>query len=225
MARHMCPDCAAAFTPVAPPMCPACGEMFASPATTDHVCGECRRAPNHFQSARAAGVYEKSLMAALQRLKYSGRTELAAPLGRLLRAAFVRWFDEGGVDLIAPVPLYRKKQRQRGFNQAWLLIRNGRPPEGEGRDCFPPDRLCKGLLVRTRMTRSQTALTKQERRANVRGAFALSDSADVKGRSVLLVDDVYTTGATVNECARVLTAGGAARVDVLTVAKTNFLRF
>lgn len=221
MARHMCPECSAAFTPVAPPMCSTCGEMFASPATTDHVCGQCRRVPKYFQTARSAGTYDKSLMTALQRLKYNGRTELAAPLGRLLRAAFVRWFDGHTVDLIAPVPLYRKKQRQRGFNQAFLLIRNGRPSAANDRDCFPRDRICKSLLIRTRMTRSQTALTKPERLANVRGAFAISDSVDVAGKAILLVDDVYTTGATVNECARILMAGGAARVDVLTAARVK----
>jgi ComF family protein len=221
MARHMCPDCAAAFTPVSSPLCSTCGEVFASPATTDHVCGNCRRVPKYFQTARAVGIYEKSLMTALQRLKYSGRTELAAPLGRLLRTAFVRWFDGHTVDLIAPVPLFRRKQRQRGFNQAFLLIRNGRPSAANDRDCFSRDRICKSLLVRTRMTRSQTALTKPERLANVRGAFAISDSVDVAGKSVLLIDDVYTTGATVNECARILMAGGAARVDVLTVARVK----
>jgi ComF family protein len=221
MARQMCPDCAASFVTADSPLCLTCGAAFASRNTTDHVCGECRRVPKYFQSARAAGIYEQSLMTALQRLKYSGRTELAGPLGVLLLAAFLKWFDATAVDLVTPVPLYRRKQRQRGFNQAWLLIRNWCRPEKEGRIFFPRSKLCRNLLLRTRMTRSQTTLSRQERLDNVRGAFVLSDSADVQGQSVLLVDDVYTTGATVNECARVLTAGGAARVDILTAARVK----
>lgn len=221
MARHMCPECAAAFAPVDSPLCLTCGEVFKSGNTTDHVCGACRRVPKFFQSARAAGIYEQSLMTALQRLKYSGRIELAAPLGALLRAAFFKWYDMAAVDMIAPVPLHSRKQRQRGFNQTWLLIRNWWRSEGESRDCFPRSKLHRRLLIRTRMTRSQTALSRRERLENVRGAFALSGTACVKGRSVLLVDDVYTTGATVNECARVLMAEGAARVDILTAARVR----
>ncbi len=221
MAKHVCPECAAAFTPVSGPMCTACGIMFKSRNTHDHLCGECRRVPKFFRSARAAGVYETSLMTALQQLKYRGRTELAQPLGGLLWSSFHRWHAPEAVDMIMPVPLHARKQRQRGFNQAWLLIRNGRGEAADGHTLRPLKKAAKNLLVRTRMTRSQTKLSRRERLDNVRGAFALKDKAAVNGRSVLLVDDVFTTGATVNECARVLTAAGATRVDVLTVARVR----
>jgi ComF family protein len=221
MAEHLCPTCAADFLPIGSPLCPTCGIMFKSSHGPDHVCGECRRLPRRYRSARAAGIYEKSLMTVLQQLKYRGRVELAAPLGRLLLAAFFRWYPGEFPDLITPVPLHARKQRQRGFNQAWLLLREWQRTTTEGRPVLPVDKFRKDLLVRTRMTRSQTTLSRRERLANVRGAFALKDKNEVKGKSVLLVDDVYTTGATVDECARVLMAAGAAGVDVLTVARVK----
>ncbi len=221
MARHMCPECASAFTPVDSPLCLTCGAVFKSRNTTDHVCGECRRVPKFFRSARAAGIYERSLMTVLQQLKYGGRIELAGPLGALLLAAFSKWHDRDAVDMVAPVPLHDRKQRQRGFNQTWLMIRNWCRPEKDGRVFFPSGKIYRSLLIRTRPTRSQTTLSRRERLENVRGAFALPDAACVRDRSVLLVDDVYTTGATVNECARVLMAGGAARVDILTAARVR----
>jgi len=217
MARFLCPDCAAAFTPIAAPFCPACGVMFPSRETTSHRCGLCRREPKSFAVARATGLYDQSLMALLRRLKYHGRVELAGPLGCLLGLSFFKWFDPAAVDLIMPVPLHPSKQRQRGFNQTWLMMRawRGQIPAPAG------PVFCHDLLVRTRATRSQTSLTRPARRANVRGAFGLTDPARVEGRSVLLVDDVYTTGATVDECARALITAGAARVDVLTVARVK----
>ena len=221
MAEHMCPACAADFVPIGSPLCPACGIVFKSSHGPDHVCGECRRLPKHYRSARAAGIYEKSLMTALQQLKYKGNVELARPLGRLLLSAFLRWYAPEPPDLIIPVPLHARKQRQRGFNQAWLLLREWQRSAVDGSPLFSAGKFKKDLLIRNRMTRSQTTLSRRERQENVRGAFTLKDKSEVKGKSVLLVDDVYTTGATVNECARILTAAGAAQVDVLTVARVR----
>ncbi len=221
MAPWLCPICAGKFTPIDPPLCTTCGEVFKSRTTRDHVCGRCRRGDRFFQTARAAGIYEQSLMTVLQQLKYAGRVELAAPLGDLLADALMKWFDPAGIDMIVPVPLHIRKQRQRGFNQTWLLIRHWTRPDRQGRMPVFADKIFRNLLVRTRSTRSQTKLTRRERQANIRGAFALSDPARVNGRTVLLIDDVFTTGATVNECARVLTAAGAARVDVLTTARVR----
>lgn len=160
-------------------------------------------------------------MTALHQLKYNGRTELADPLGALLLAGFHKWFGRKTVDMIMPVPLHPRKQRQRGFNQAYLLIRGWQRIAEAFPNTFPRDKIARGLLVRTRMTRSQTTLSRRKRQDNVRGAFALKDKTTVKGKSVVLVDDVFTTGATVDECARVLAAAGATRVDVLTVARVR----
>ena len=113
-------------------------------------------------------------------------------------------------DLIVPVPLHPKRLKQRGFNQALLLAR-----------AFPEVPLGREAVVRVRHTVPQVELKPKERRDNVKGAFAVPDPALVKGKNVLLLDDVYTTGATVRECAKVLRRAGARRVDVLTVARVK----
>jgi ComF family protein len=117
---------------------------------------------------------------------------------------------------VVPVPLHKRKQAQRGFNQAEMMARSAlkhlaRPKRFD---------LCTGVLVRRRETDSQIGLTRHQRRENMRGAFAVSDPARLLNSDVLLVDDVYTTGTTASECARVLLRAGAARVWVVTVART-----
>jgi ComF family protein len=121
-----------------------------------------------------------------------------------------------GTIVVVPVPLYRRKQAQRGFNQAEMIARAAlkrlsRPKRFE---------LCTGSLLRRRETGSQIGLTRHQRRENLRGAFAVSDATRILKRDVLLVDDVLTTGTTAAECARVLLRAGAARVWVATVART-----
>lgn len=129
--------------------------------------------------------------------------------------------DGGGIDLVIPVPLHGRKHRQRGFNQAWLLVRRWpRHMASFGGSGLAPA-VEPSVLVRRRWTESQTGFKKAERLRNVRNAFALAPGAQLKGKRVLLVDDVYTTGATAEECANVLLAGGAASVDLLTLARSS----
>jgi ComF family protein len=150
-------------------------------------------------------------MKAIHRLKYGGKTALARPLGALARATFCQSWNAGSIDLLLPVPLHMKRLRQRGFNQAYLVNKKWAAQEGIPFDGF--------ALSRSRWTEPQTTLARAERRKNVRGAFSLLHPDGVKGQRILLVDDVFTTGATVNECARVLMKGGARWVDVLTLAR------
>jgi ComF family protein len=187
-------------------------------------CPVCRRIDRPFGRAVAYGSYDSGLRELIHLLKYNGVRPAARVLGRMLAEAMsalepsfeqAGLFDQGGIAVI-PVPLYKTKRRQRGFNQAELIARAAWK--------FYPARerlqLVPDLLLRTRDTQSQIGLTSHQRRVNLRGAFAVARAAEVIGREVLLVDDVYTTGTTATECARVLRRAGARRVWVATVART-----
>jgi len=206
-----CPECLAGLLPLPQAHCRCCGRPFDTGAPSVHVCARCRKKHPVYDQALSAGLYEGALRSAIHRLKYSGRTELARPLAAFMADHLSPPFFPPQVDLILPVPLHRKRLRERGFNQALLLARK-LYREYQALVRFD-------LLLRTRWTEPQVNLKGPERLANVRRAFALSDPAAVKNRSVLLMDDVYTTGATINECARVLKKAGAAQVLVLTLAR------
>jgi ComF family protein len=161
--------------------------------------------------ARAFGVYDGSLLEAIHRFKYTGKTPLSRPLSLLARETFCQFWGEKAIDLLIPVPLHVKRLRDRGFNQALLLAKRWAKLENLSLDPF--------ALLRTRWTEPQTSLSRNERKKNIKGAFAVKEPESVRGERLLLVDDVYTTGATVNECARVLMNAGAEFVDVLTLAR------
>jgi ComF family protein len=171
-----------------------------------------------FERAVAYGSYDGKLCDLIHLLKFQQVRPAAAVLGRLLAETIANLEQAmpAGTIAIVPVPLHRRKQAQRGFNQAELIAR------GALKQLSRPKRfdLCTGVLVRRRETGSQIGLTRHQRRENLRGAFAVSDPTRILNRDVLLVDDVYTTGTTASECARVLLRAGAARVWVATVART-----
>jgi ComF family protein len=182
------------------------------------VCPICRRIDRPFGRAVAYGSYDGGLRELIHLLKYNSVRPAANVLGRMLAEALVSLepaFEQKKIVLV-PVPLYKAKRRQRGFNQAELIARTALK--------FHPWRerlqLSCDLLQRTRETHAQIGLTSHQRRENLRGAFAVTRAAEVTGREVLLVDDVYTTGTTVSECARVLRRAGASQVWVATVART-----
>ncbi len=161
---------------------------------------------------RAVGCYEGPLREAIRRWKYEGKVHLSSLFGHWMAESFCRYWETNSFDLLIPVPLHVRRLRERGFNQALLLTR-----ELSSRTGIPYQ---KGLLKKRRPTVPQVDLSGQEREKGIRGAFHLTDEEQVKERVILLVDDVYTTGTTVNECSKVLLAGGAKRVDVLTLAHT-----
>lgn len=182
-----------------------------APIPETQICGQCREGQVPFDQARSLYVYAEPLTSGLHRFKYQRQTNLAPTLGALLSQGNPYSMEE--VDWIAPVPLHIKRLRERTFNQALLLARalqraSGRP-------------LAPRILVRARPTPSQTGLKPKERDQNVQGAFSLSPGAraSIKGKTILLVDDIYTTGATVKACARILRKGGAKHVWVLTLAR------
>lgn len=211
VAPHFCWSCRHRWTAVASPLCSRCGLVFKSREGDDHLCGGCLDRSAAFTRARAVGIYDNTLKAAIHALKFKGKVSLAGPLGRLLLDTFRHYWMAGDIDVVAPVPLHRHRFRQRGFNQAYLLVRGWALPE---------ETLIVGdLLVRTRATDAQTGLDRQQRRKNIRNAFSMNRRGQSAGKRVLLVDDVLTTGATADACADALIRDGAKRVDVLTLAR------
>jgi ComF family protein len=220
MRAQLCAACLAGFAPAVSPLCSQCGVVFTAMEGVDHLCGECIAQPKHFFRARAVGIYSGPLMALIQCFKFKQMTALARPFSALLFEVFQENWAPGAMDLVLPVPLHAKRMRGRGFNQAWLLVRDW--PERcrnlNGGDSGIQVR--QGILVRSRPTAPQTGFGKGDRAANLKGAFSVTDTACIARKRILLVDDVITTGATANECARALLAAGAGQVAVLAVART-----
>ncbi len=186
-------------------------------------CMLCQRTDPPFERAVAYGSYDGGLRDLIHLLKFQQVRPAAAVLGRMLAEtiANLEQATPTGTGLsrriaVVPVPLHTRKQAQRGFNQAEMIARSAL------KQLARPERfeLCSGVLVRRRETGSQIGLTRHQRRENLRGAFAVSDPTQIVNRDILLIDDVYTTGTTASECARVLRRAGAAQVWVATVART-----
>jgi ComF family protein len=202
----VCDACWAAVRFLRPPFCDVCGDPLASwrEPPAGYRCESCSVRRPHIAAGRAIGEYEGSLRAIVHALKYQSRRSLAGRLGDLMRLHGSVIL--AGADLIVPVPLHWRRRWRRGFNQARELARGlGLPVED--------------VLVRRRPTRSQTGLSADARRANVAGAFAIRRRRQVGRRILVLVDDVSTTGATLEACARTLIESGAREVRTLTAAR------
>ncbi len=195
-----------------PPYCPCCGLPVPSGDGTGHLCGPCLKEKWYFEVHRTGGLYEGALKEAIHRFKYGAVFPLVRVFGDLLQPILYTVSQDYPVDVMIPVPLHIRRLRERGFNQALLLVR-----ELGKRTGIPYE---ERALKKIKDTPVQIALKKRERRKNLRGAFQARDQGAIQGKAVMLVDDVYTTGATVNECSRTLLKAGAERVAVLTVART-----
>lgn len=216
--ESFCAVCRRFIQPIRSPLCLCCGIPFPA-AGPDHLCSRCQSHPPAFRQARSWARYQSGettphpLSEAIQSFKYHRNLSAGKTLASLGVAHFP--LESQTYDLIVPVPLHLDRLRWRGFNQALILAR----AIGRARQI----RVDPFLLARTRPTVPQTQLSAGERRANVRGAFVVVAPERLKGKRVLLVDDVYTSGATVEECAKVLCRGGAEVVDIFTLARAvNF---
>jgi len=218
---YLCPSCNTGYTPVESPYCIKCGTMFKSSGGENHACEKCIRKPPEFEAARAAGIYDRSLMVLIHSLKYKKDMQVAKPLGQILFNALTRFFSEKKIDFAVPVPLHPRRFRTRGFNQAYLLMHKWPDIAKSEFPCLADFHINRDLIERSRNTKSQTGLDRKKRLSNIKGAFHLKDPSKIIGKSILIVDDVMTTGATVNECAKVLMKGGAKEVNVLTLARTQ----
>jgi len=215
----ICEGCFGRVHPIQQPKCHVCGLPFDPLAKVEELCADCRAHNWPFVMGRAYGYYEGALREAICRLKYDYKRPLGPILGGLLVSCFEPAKENGApplpadsIDAICPVPLHHVRLYQRGFNQSEALAR------AVGESLGKP---VEGLLARTRMTEPQVGLPHNKRRENVRGAFAVAEAVDpasLQGRRVLVLDDVWTTGETLRECARVLKRAGA-QVYLLALAR------
>lgn len=206
-----CPRCTAGIHFIHSPLCTRCGTPFTVTAGEDHLCGECLVTRRPYAVARAVGLYEETLLTAIHLFKYRGRVGIGKVLGNLMADFAGGIWDMKVFSVIMPVPLHRKRLRERGFNQAVILAR-----QIARRFSLPIDFT---TLRRAVFTEPQVGLGREDRSVNVRGAFAVRKPEQSAGKKILLVDDVYTTGSTLSECVRTLLTAGADSVAVLTLAK------
>jgi ComF family protein len=207
----LCATCWSSLRLIERPFCGRLAIPFSYDIGPDALSAEAIADPPPFARMRAVAVYDDGAGRIVQALKYHDHTELASAMGRMMARAAADLTD--GIDLVVPVPLHRRRLWRRRFNQSAMIAAEvaaviGRPHAPE-------------LVLRIKATRQQVGLKASERAANVQGAFRASPEArpELVGRRVLLVDDVYTTGATVKAVTRALLRGGAASVDVVVFAR------
>ena len=210
--RHICSTCFAGLPfHEAGGSCRICGATIVSKVQHDFVCEICSKTPPPFEFARSAVLYREPADRLLQDFKFRKATWLCADFTDLLEGAVRAKLAFSEIDVIVPVPLFPAREQERGYNQSALLA--------EALGARLNRRVDAASFVRTRDTPHQSRLSGEERRKNLKGAFAVKDPRFIRGRTVLLIDDVTTSGSTLNEGARALLDGGAARVWCATVAR------
>lgn len=223
------PICAVCWTEIplqSGPACARCGDTLDRPLSlinpaSASFCRACRLAPPAFARAVAYGLYQDRMKGAIHALKYDRLYPAARALGRLLAQAIAQLATEAPTEmLVVPVPLHRSKSAERGFNQARSLAENALRCLHKSHPAWRLT-LVPRALMRLRATGSQAGLTSRQRRLNVRGAFTVSDPSVVASKHILLIDDIFTTGATVRAASQALIRAGAASVWVATLARAR----
>ncbi len=209
----VCPACRRKISFIGVRACAGCGLPLREtvPVGEEFLCGGCRTARHYFERGVSAFVYDGPARELIHLFKYSGSSYLARFFALSLADAVRERLDVTGAELVVPVPLHRSRRRKRGYNQAGEIAR--RLARLLGLRCKP------GALQRLSQCGSQVGRTRARRKENVRGCFRVLDRRLVRERTIFLVDDVYTTGATVDECSKVLLRAGAERVIALTAAR------
>jgi competence protein ComFC len=207
--KYFCPDCwqSLGFC-IVDSYCLRCGKEISVFGRLPDGCADCQGQDFHFDSIHCLGAYREPLRNLIVKFKLSDRTELLAPLVNLAQNAVERMDFRNAIDYVVPVPLHWRKRFKRGFNQSALIAKR----LDFGNAGFNTD------LVRTRYTDEQVGLSPAARRKNVKGAFAVRSRHDFEGKSICLFDDIKTTGATLNECAKVLKEAGAKKVFAFVLA-------
>lgn len=209
--KVVCRDCLNGLNGTNSPFCLCCGRFFDG-AGDPHLCANCLESRPPFTRHRSGARYDGVVKDLILLYKYRGFEVLSGVLVDFLIRSLGREEDLwSGVEAVVPVPLHPDKEKSRGFNQARLLAKR------LGRQKNIP--LMAGRLVKVRPTAAQTSLGVREREINLKGAFQVKKTAGLKGKVVLLVDDVYTTGSTIRECSRALRKAGIKEVRAVTVAQ------
>lgn len=211
--NYLCSGCERDICLISSPLCSVCGMVFSSGAGSDHLCGSCLRTKKPYALARAAVLYTPVVKYLLHCLKYRSDTTVLPAIkmiiDRMDRSAY------SDTELILPVPLHINRLRSRCLNQSLILARLFYPRKNR--------KIFNDVIVRIRDTIPQANLNGEARRKNLRKAFQVIKPELVRGKSVCLVDDVLTTGTTIQECSRVLTAAGVKRIKVLTLARVDMV--
>lgn len=213
----LCRSCAWALRPRTKGYCLQCGAVYDNIELEPNICAECSATPKPWQRFLFHGVYEGVLRELIVQYKFEGRLGLSSVLRGLALSVLLRNYNSSGPansmpQIIVPIPLHTKRLRERGFNQSLELIIQGAR--------FFSRPIVNSALHRQRFTRPQTGLSKRERRENIRNAFRVDPEA-VKGKSILLVDDVSTTGSTLVETGKTLRKAGVESIDVLVLARAQ----
>jgi len=210
----VCNDCLASFERIVPPLCECCGRPFASAVTSQAIkplCRLCRSNLFAFERARSFAIYNDTLFEAILLMKYEEVTRLGHWFAERIAECVAQEMDEWSVDAVVPVPLDADRKRERGYNQAELIARPLAKRLGM--------RVDTRLLERIKLRPPQLLLSRSERWKSTHGAYATPSGVRVDNLRILLVDDVMTTGATLDACSRALKKAGAAKVLGLTVAR------
>jgi ComF family protein len=208
-----CSTCQEKIVFITDNFCPICGVPFLVCPAGTHICGNCLVNKPYYTRARAVAGFETVIMDAIHKFKYGRNVSTGNSLGLFMANFSFPDFNFSEYSLLIPVPLHIKRLRDRGFNQSLLLAKE------MGEKYNLPVKF--SLLKRSKFTLTQTGLNKAEREKNIKGAFVVAKKEKVTGKNIILIDDVYTTGATVNECARVLLKAGAQKVSVLTLSRVT----
>ena len=209
--KVFCPVCLEKITLITENICPVCGIIFPDSPAGSHLCGHCLENEPHFCCARSVASFESVILDAIHQFKYGRNLSTGTALADFMADFPFPDFDFSAYSLMIPVPLHIKRLRERGFNQSLILAQT------VGKKHHIPVNF--SLLKRNKFTLTQTGFNRKEREQNIKGAFIVKDRNTLQNASIILIDDVYTTGATINECAKELMNAGAQKVAVLTLAR------
>lgn len=215
-----CDQClSCGFSLIDKPYCKKCGFKFVQGSSDNHVCQACLKTPLTLGKVRAAALYQGVLKDAIHLFKYQSQLSVAKVFEDLMFQTYEQHFFKDPIDVIMPIPLHKKRLKDRGFNQAFILIRNFKKKYERKWGKQPHWQMDTQSLFRTKKTSPQTGFDIDQRKKNLKGAFAVINEKHIENKHILLIDDVFTTGATCNEAAVQLLKHNALKVDALVLAR------